>query len=368
MRFETANLANLRESFFWKRVLLVVLGCVAALGLAVGQDGADEEEKLSAEKFEAQSVAYRTALYHDPSLESSLEKLVELYRKADRTAELVQVYRTHVTQFPQDAGSRVVLIRLLRALGDPDAAALTRKAVEDFPDHSLVAYLFYEDREREKDPAALEALSRAVELEKQPGRRQAWVDKLVTQAVAQDRRDLAERHLRELAESPGQTPELLVQTARRMHRARFHAMALQTLARAEAAGGDPEIGVEIQMAAAKSEAAMESFDAAGERLDALLKKVAPDYWRRSEIVSLRVNLLKTDASREAMLKAARDAFTANPRLESAVLDYAELLTASELRRDALKVLLESGERLPARRGFDVLLRPGPEGVHPNTSG
>ena len=142
----------------------------------------------------------RTALYYDPSLEAPLKSLIELYRKANRVEELLGVYKTHTGQFTDDAGSRVVLIRLMRELRKPEAGSMTRAAVKEFPDNSLVRYLGVPRLGGGERPRrSLDALSRAIELETLPGRQRTWIDKLLSAAVAEDRRDLARKHLEELA-------------------------------------------------------------------------------------------------------------------------------------------------------------------------
>ena len=52
------------------------------------------------------------------------------------------------------------------------------------------------------EPGALEQLDKAVRLEKIPSRKRAWINLLVPEAIAENRRDLAAKHLRGLAEPP----------------------------------------------------------------------------------------------------------------------------------------------------------------------
>lgn len=298
------------------------------------------------EKFEKQSGALRTALHFDPSLEAPLKNLAKLYTGADRAEELLSVYRTHTTQYPQDESARVVLIRLLREMRKPDARALITKARKEFPNSSLIAYLSFQELSDEKDPRALDALSGAITAEIKPGRKRLWIDQLVDLAVAEGRQDLASKHLTALAAAPGQSAEFLVALARKMQTAKFHELVLTTLDKARAINASPELKVDIELVAATAESAQGSFEDAGKRLDALLETVAADYWRRPEIVSRRVNLLSTDAARETMLKAARKRFEAEPQSEAVALDLGELLVACELRRDALGVYLKASKNLP----------------------
>ncbi|MEO0966715.1 MAG: hypothetical protein AAFY08_16670, partial [Planctomycetota bacterium] len=74
------------------------------------------------------SLPLRTALHHDPTLASPLERLLELYQQADRLEELVGVYRTHLRGYPRDRSARTVLVRLLLASGDGEAERELRRA------------------------------------------------------------------------------------------------------------------------------------------------------------------------------------------------------------------------------------------------
>lgn len=324
---------------FW---LLFLGALLVSAGLLCAQDGG-KSTQLSDEQFDEQSMAYRKALYYDPALEAPLQKLIDLYRARDEVDVLTGIYQSHVATYPQDPNGRAVLVRLLLGLSKPEAGQFARNAVDAFPDNALIQYLHYTWLESTKDPRALDVLSKAVSLETQAGRKEKWIDQLIAQAALEDRRDLSKKHLEELAALPGQTAQTLLALAQKMNKGKFHDLALEILTRAETLTPSPELRVDIVLLAAAAQAAMGQHEAAGERLDALLKKVAPDYWRRSELVSRRVNLLKTDAAREAMLKKVRAAYDANPASEAAVLDYSELLIACELRRDALNVLREAAK-------------------------
>ena len=317
-----------------------------AVEISDAQEEGGQVELVDEEKFEKQSEALRTALHYDPSLEGPLKNLAKLFNEANRTEELLSIYRTHTTQYPQDEGARVVLIRLLREMRVAEAGVLVAKARKDFPDSALIAYLAFQEYDREKDPRALDALSEAITAEVKPGRRRLWIDQLIGLAVAEGRPDLAAKHLTELAELPGQSADYLLSLARKMQQSKFHVLALSTLDRAAKINTSPELNIDIQLVSAEAEASLKKFDHAGKRLDELLENVAADYFRRSEIVNRRVNLLRTDAAREKMLKDARARFEAEPQSESAALDLGELLVACELRRDALTVLLEASSRLP----------------------
>ncbi len=303
-------------------------------------------DDLPPEKFDQQSLALRTTLFHDPSLEQPLKSLVELYQKAGRTDELLGLYRNHVAQYPDDAGSNAVLVRLLLELKKPEATTVAQAAAVAHPEHAFTLFLRHLDLEAQRDPRSLDFLSQAIDKEVDPGKKRQWIDKLVAAALAEDRRELAEKHLRAQVDQPGQTPEALAALAQRMNRDRFSALALTAAEKGLAASPAPETSVELTLQAAAAESGLGKNDVAAARLDALLKRVAPDYARRAEIVSRRVALLRTDAEREAMLKTARGAWEAARTSEAAALDLVELLIACELRLEALKVLREAAQALP----------------------
>ena len=317
-------------------------GIAGAFLLAFSTSIAQEDE----EKFEKQSVAFRTALYYDPALEPPLEKLLELYRSANRVDELVDIYHAHTLQFPQDAGARVVRLRLLAKLRKPELDSALRKAVEEFPDNALVRRVEYEHLKRQRDPRALEALSAAISKSADPARKRQWTEELVKAAGLEDRGDLAKRHLDEILGGAGSTPESLLAVARQLHGARFHTLALKALERAEKMQVPPETGVEIVLLAAKSDAALGNHGKGQERLTNLLKKVAPDYWRRREIVTLRIHIVQSDSERENLLRLAREAFDEDKGQESLALDLSALLVASDLRREAIEVLAAALEASP----------------------
>src|SRR5690606_34594982 len=112
------------------------------------------------------------------------------------------------------------------------------------------------------------------------------------------------------------------------------------------AGLSAEARVEADLLSAKAQFELGNRADAGRMLDALLNGLAPDHWRRREIMSLRFSVLATEEEREAMLKAMGEGLARNPAREGAVLDYAELLVAAERRSEAAALLVESAAALP----------------------
>ncbi|MEO0416673.1 MAG: hypothetical protein AAF226_17160, partial [Verrucomicrobiota bacterium] len=87
---------------------------LALIVLGWGSLASAQEE--ASEKFTADSLKLRTALHYDSMLGSPLQSLVRLYKEDKREAELLGLYQAHTARYPEDAGAKVVLVRLLRAL------------------------------------------------------------------------------------------------------------------------------------------------------------------------------------------------------------------------------------------------------------
>jgi tetratricopeptide (TPR) repeat protein len=296
--------------------------------------------------LDARSLPLRTALHHDPTMQPPLEKLLAMYREAGRVSDLVGVYRSHLAQYPADAGAASVLVRILSATGDPEAAGFARQSADAHPRNAFLRYLLYRALGGKGDPRALDELDRAIALEESPARRRAWIEELLPEAAIADRGDLAERHLRGLVELAGDDPDALLAAGRKMLELDHHALALDALERAAGLRPAPEAMVEVEMAAASAEIGLDRMEAAASRLDRLLGRLTADYWRRPEILRRRASLVRTEAERRAMIDAARARLGRNPRDEAAVLDLARVLEGFEFRREALTVLLEGGSRLP----------------------
>lgn len=301
-----------------------------------------------ASDFDKQSLAVRTALHYDASLETPLKSLIALYRNANRLEELIGLYRGHIAQYPADAGAKAVLIRVLRELGRVEADELVQSAVQQHGDElPLLHLLHYESRSRRKDAHALESLARAVDRETRPSVREAWAERLLKEsAEGGPGQALARAYLEKTRQAEGHTAETLHALGDRMHRYGFHDLAVATLTDALKLKPAPDLEVEIEMLLARSQAALGDRAAAGARLAALGAKLAPDHWRRQEITSLRVGMLTTAADRTELIAAAKKAHEASPGDEAAALEYADVLTSSELPREALGVLRGASELLP----------------------
>ncbi|MBN2475529.1 MAG: PQQ-binding-like beta-propeller repeat protein [Pirellulales bacterium] len=324
------------------RVAVFALSAACAWSSA-GRPAAAQDSP--AEELNAKSLPLRTALHHDPTLGSPLEQLLSMYRGAGRAEELIGMYRAHVAQYPADVSARTVLVRLLVAVGDPEAVQAARAAVGQFPQDAYLHHVLYEILHARQDAQALDELDRAIELEARSSRKVAWIDALLPVAAVQGRRDLVEKHLRALA-ALVEAPEERLEVARRMVEHELFEPALELIENPGAQSPAPETMVSLELEAAAAEVGLKKTQAAAARLDRLLGKLTADYWRRSEIVGRRLSLVASQAERDAMIAEAKRQVEQNPRDEAAVLDLAQVLSGLQLRREALEVLFEAGRRLP----------------------
>jgi len=301
------------------------------------------------------TLPLRAALHDDATLEAPLTQLVDAWREAERLPDLLALYRTHLSQYPQDRGATVVLVRLLQTTRDPSAATTVRQAVIDFPELAYLQWLAFLILNDVHDPAAIDALATAVALETVTWRRDQWTERLVSEALKHGRRDLVERHLTAAATLETTAAGKLA-IGRRQAVAGLQTHALATFTAALAADPAPEILVDLQVEAAASETALKLTREAAQRLDALLQRLGPDHWRRAEITRRRLELAGSESEREAMIATARARLAASPGDDAAALDLARLLLAVDRRRDALVVLTSAtnGEHGGARIEQELL--------------
>ncbi|MCF6314669.1 MAG: PQQ-binding-like beta-propeller repeat protein [Verrucomicrobiales bacterium] len=342
-----------------KLVTRVLFFCLLALagdalwaqdGGKVGAAAIVVSEQAAA--FDKQSLALRTALHYDQTLQAALKSLIDLYEKAGRGEDLLALYRSHISQYSEDVGAKVVLIRLMRAMRQGDVGEMVLAAEKQHPKDPELKYLLYLAYKKKGDARALKTLSQAIDLQSVGGRRELWLNEMLAQAQQQDARQLAEKHLKEALGAQGHRASSLLALAKQMHRYQFDDLCLLALAQAEEKNPDTEMGVEIELLAARAEAGLGQYEKVANRMDTLLKRLAPDYHRRSEIMKLRVSLVKNGAGRESLLEQTKLRYEKQPSNESAVLEYAEILSANEMRRKALQVLLAGARRLPKSESLE----------------
>jgi len=314
------------------------------LALAVSWSGNTQE--LTEEEFVESSLQFRTALHYDPLLDPPLDSLVKLYRSAEREDELIGLYRSHIEQYPEDAGAKTVLIRLLRRFDRSGADELIASAVPLHPEFAPLQYVFFKFLEERGDARAPEALSRAIDLETNPARRNDWLDQLLILTEGGEVRELAKAKFDKLVAQEGQSSEDLMDLAGLMQRYQFWEPSITAINKARTLRLAPDAEIEADLMLARALAKLGNSADAGRMLETLLKKLAPDHWRRREILSLRVNILGSDEERKELLAILEEAYRKNPGSEAVILDYAEALVACERSADAVNRLVDALLVLP----------------------
>lgn len=310
-------------------LLLVSLSAVSA-----------RAQNLSEEEFTQLSLKYRTAIHYDPLLQQPIDSLVKLYRDAKRVDELIGLYRSHVEQYPDDGGAKTALIRILRKVDRPGADELIASAVPLHPEYAPLQYLLYLFLSERGDERAAETLSRAIDLEVNPAKRRDWIEELLQMAETDTARSLASAQLEKLLVTDGQSVGALLGLAGLMQRYEYYELSMVALNKALELKPSPDSALEIEMLLANAEHKLGNNAVAGKRLDAVLAKLAPDHWRRREIMSQRVNVLASPEERAVMLQKAAARYQENPESEALIIDYAELLVASEKKAEAAKLLVD----------------------------
>jgi tetratricopeptide (TPR) repeat protein len=318
-----------------------------ALAFAVCPVRAQDTEAQA--RFTAESLRFRTALHYDPLLDAPLEGLVKRYLEAERLDELIALYRGHIAQYPDDAGAKTVLVRILRRTDRTGADELLAEAVPRHPGFAPLHFMLFRTYEERGDPRAVEALAKAIDLENAGSRRNAWLEELLDLSEGETARALGKAQLAKSLSVEGLDGPSLVSLARLAQRHRFWEESLDGLKRAKAVTTDAGQSVEIDLMQAIAMGQLNQQAAAESLLSALLGRLAPDHWRRREILTLRFGVLASDEERKALLASLEAAARAKPADEGAQLDLGEALLACERRDEAAKQFLAASRRLPASR-------------------
>jgi len=322
-------------------VLMVLAGLLCGVSVLRSQDA------IVSANFDEQSLAFRTALHYDPLLEPAFDSLVRLYRESGRERELLGLYEGHIGQYPNDAGAKTVLLRLLRVF-DPRAMAQRITAfVQQHPDSAPLHYLLYRYLDEDSDARHLAALSRAIDLQTNASRRREWIEELLEQSGEESGRELADRHLVELLEAEKESPpRAILDLSRLMQRYRFWELSRTALDWAGEANLGPEEQIERQILLARAESEMDDRAAAGKRLDQVLERLAGDHWRRPEVLSLRVSVIANEEERDEMIESARVRWQEAPGDGEAVMRFSDLLLAANRSEEALAVLRDAALAAP----------------------
>lgn len=302
--------------------------------------------------FDKTSLTLRTALHYDPSVQSPLQKLVELYSAAGRTEELVALYAAHLAQYPQDANAKLVLSRLYMALQDRRAEGFLKSSVAQHPDHALLVWQQALYLESQHDARAVEEMARAVSLEKSAARRGQWFGELMKAVSVQGREDLLLAQTKQLIDEAALNAEQRLRWARQALPLKLIKTAGAMLQQLNLEALSTDGSVEVSMLQAEIMNANGETKEAGLALDALLGRLASDYWRRREILMLRLDL-SNSAERETLVGQARSRWKeASGKTETNALTFADVLEAAHRSHESLAMLREAAQLLPESRAIE----------------
>ena len=326
----------------------VVTKWIVIFGILLGVVFAQAQSPETAKKdpFTEESLKLRTALHYDSAIGAPLDSLVRLYQKEKREEELVGLYQAHIAKYPDDAGAKAVLARILTALERSEVDEFIQSAAQQHPEFSHLQYLLSQNLKKKDEIRSLEALSKAIDLEKGKSRRSAWLGELLDRSRTEKGRELATMQLKKLLLVEGQTGPTMLSLGQVMQRHQFWELSLVALQRALSLRLNPEQGIEASILAAKAEAAIGKTAEAGLRLEGVLGKLAADHHRRNEVMSFRVSVAASDEEREKLLQRSKTVYEKTPGKETAILDYTEILIASGRADEALRILQKGSGALP----------------------
>lgn len=304
--------------------------------------------------FDKTSLSLRTALHYDPSVEAPLKKLVELYRGAGRSEELLGLYENHVSQFAQDANAKLVLARLYAEVKDRRAAGFLAAAITLHPEHALLAWQNARVLEERRDPKTAEEMARAIGLETSASRRVLWFASLMKRAAHDGREDLVIGQVQKFLDENAMTPEQRLRWARQALAVKLVKTSQLLQNDLDVSASGPDIAMEAAVLRAELMAADGRREDAAKLLDTLLEKLAPDHWRRRELLMLRLDL-SGPQGRDALVESLRAKWRDGEKTEAGAMPLADVLEASHRRREALEVLREAAKVMPESRTIEARL-------------
>lgn len=337
-------------SWSWVSRKTVVISLLAVCHLSMVSLRAD-----STTDFDKTSLTLRTALHYDPAAQSPLQKLVDHYSAAGRTEELLALYAAHLAQYPEDANAKLVLARLYMLLQDKRAAALLKAAIQQHPDHALLVWQQALYLESQHDAKAVDEMARAVSLEKSTARRSLWFGELMKEVAVQGREDLLLTQTRQMIGEAALSAEQRLRYARQALSLKLIKTAEAMLHQLNVEAVSTDGSVEVSLLQAEIRHAKGESREAGLALDTLLGKLAPDYWRRREILMLRLDLSTTE-ERDALVEQARSRWKSDDgKTETNALFFADVLEAAHRSHESLMMLHEAAQRLPQSRAIESRL-------------
>ncbi|MEY4483712.1 MAG: hypothetical protein RL693_1164, partial [Verrucomicrobiota bacterium] len=235
------------------------------------------------------------------------------------------------------------------------AGELLKAAVIQHPDHALLIWQLALYLESQHDVKAVEEMARAVALEKSTARRSLWFGELMKAAAVQGREDLLLTQTRKLLDEAALSAEQRLRYARQALPLKLIKTAEAMLQQLDAGALSTDGSVELALLQAEVMHAKGQTREAGLALDSLLGRLASDYWRKHEILMVRLDLSTTD-ERDGLVEQARSRWkNAADRTEANALYFADVLEAAHRSHESLLLLQEAAQLLPQSRAIESRL-------------
>ncbi|MDX1563882.1 MAG: PQQ-binding-like beta-propeller repeat protein [Phycisphaeraceae bacterium] len=297
------------------------------------------------------TLPLRTALHRNPTLKAPFDRMIKIYRQSGSVDPLIRLYRNHLNQYPNDANAQIVLLRILIATRDLKAEPEATRATQRFANNPTLHHLRHRALLASDASEALEALDRAVRLQKRPKINRRWTLQLLKLAEAQGRRKLIGDHLDRLEKLAGRQPAALLEVGRLMLDHRLPDPAHKAFEKAISHRPGPQLLIDLELSASRAEIDMGLREQAAARLEKLLNKLTVDHWRRGEVLRRRLGLVDSESKRQAMIDRARQTLKQRGD-ETAVIDLAQTLMSFDRRREALEELLRWESKLPTSKAIE----------------
>jgi len=313
------------------RPILLIAFLSVLPGIGRGQEVADLAER---------STALRTALHYDPELPGRVVELCELYAEAGREEELVEIYESHVDEYPEDRGAACVLLGIYQELGRERQEVWARKLLARFPDDAYVLLLTYESLQD------LELLAGAVRRDPDPSRRRQNLLRLLEQAQTEAELALAGETLAEVIADLGPEAETWPTVAAAALDAGLAEETRAWLSAWEKRMENGPTALRLTLLLARAEADLGALEEAAVRLERALGQLDPGQDRRIDVLDRLFDLRKRQGTAGRQLRAFAETAARHPGEVGSILDHAFWLERLGKPAEAATLLRNASLRLP----------------------
>ncbi len=339
------SVAHIMMRFCPKRSFVAVLCVVATVSSTAPARDASQEA------FSQNSLQYRTALRYNPLDRVSLTELYQLYERVDQLDGLADLYTTHLQSYPDDAGSKAVLIQILQKSDQAAAGELLARSLEEHPESGVLYRLLYETLSAKEDPRAAEALWNAILLtnDESEVRRliQIYRDEAPDErAQSQIQALLAER----LSAKSGGRENLFewLDLARQFGYWQLISEALtdwDDFISGYSLSAEDALALRLRLTEALTQSG--ESDRALQEYDDLLAALAADHWQFFDISQRRIRLLQDTGKLDDLVKEWRGKWRAGEWAKAEWLAALDIFTAAGEAQEAADLLLRGLEKFSA---------------------